>query len=219
MRARIEEISPKPYPSAPVPSAPVPSAHGPLYLSPAAPPAAAPPPQLWPRPCTAAHGGGATISLIPTCEHRGWVDRCGGGEGRGACCRLRDLLGRDMAPVKLAEHTGGVAAVWLCVLLSAQYAYSSRFEGPINATLVYFGCGLIPVGALHLGLIAQLWLERKNSERIDRLERRCDEYDARIRMLEARVDVPELHGQTEWIEEATPGPRSSRAHAPASGMA
>lgn len=108
----------------------------------------------------------------------------------------RDLLRRDMAPVKLAEHAGSVGAVWLCILLSAQYADPSQFESPIIATLVYLGYGLIPVGALQLGLIAQLWLERKNSERIDRLERRCDENDARIRLLEARVDVPEMHGRT-----------------------
>ena len=84
----------------------------------------------------------------------------------------------------------------LGIILIAQRVDASHYGGPLEAALELFGRGLILVGALQLGLIAQLWLERKNSERIDRLERRCDENDARIRLLEARVDMPEMHGRT-----------------------
>ena len=146
------------------------------------------------------------------------AEAAGGGEGARAA-GWRDLLRRDMGPIELAAYVGMVCAAWLGIILIAQRVDASHYGGPLEATLELFGRGLILVGAIHLGLVARWWKGLKNDARIGRLERRCDEYDARIRMLEARVDVPELHGQTEWIEEATPGPRSSRAHAPASGMA
>ena len=86
----------------------------------------------------------------------------------------RDLLRRDLGPIEQVEHVCGVTAAWLCVIWTAQYADPSQFGGPLEATLVYFGCGLIPVGILQFGMFTQMWKNDKSEQSLDKLARRCD---------------------------------------------
>ena len=96
----------------------------------------------------------------------------------------RDLLRRDMGPIELAAYVGMVCAAWLGIILIAQRVNASHYGGPLEATLELFGRGLILVGALHLGLVAQWWKGLKNDTRIGRLEESVQMLGASVQMLE-----------------------------------
>ena len=96
----------------------------------------------------------------------------------------RDLLRRDMGPIELAAYVGMVCAAWLGIILIAQRVNASHYGGPLEATLELFGRGLILVGALHLGLVAQWWKGLKNDARIGRLEESVQMLGASVQMLE-----------------------------------
>ena len=73
---------------------------------------------------------------------------------------------------------------WPGIILIAQRVDASHYGGPLEATLELFGRGLILVGALHLGLVAQWWKGLKNDARIGRLEESVQMLEESVQMLE-----------------------------------
>ena len=103
----------------------------------------------------------------------------------------RDLLRRDMGPIELAAYVGMVCAAWLGIILIAQRVDASHYGGPLEATLELFGRGLILVGAIHLGLVAQWWKGLKNDARIGRLEESVQMLGGSVQMLGGSVQMLE----------------------------
>lgn len=68
-----------------------------------------------------------------------------------------------------------LSAIWLPVVLAAQYADVKPFGGYVEATLVYFAIGLIATAAFYYLLFKDMFKDKK----LEELSRRQEEFQKR----------------------------------------
>ena len=104
------------------------------------------------------------------------------------------LARRDMRASHTAMYLAGVSASWAGIILTAWRVDLAGLVGPIEASLAWFGAGLIPFSVLQVHMFERLFTDEKHEAEKKATDDRLKAMEADIEMLKTdrKKDAEEI---------------------------